>query len=365
MPQRSLRSEMYGAALALLFSLCFIGCGTQGAPQPPSANIPKAITDLQASRKGDTVTLNWAAPRETTDGALVHKPGKMLVWRATGENPKPTMVAEPDLPKARKSEEAQPASVKDSLTQLLGTPSGDFATYTVEAMSASGKSAGPSNAVTVPLVPVPTPPADIKAESTAEGVSISWNQTWPPQNKSGLGAEYAYRIIRRQEGSNQAPVLVQQLSAGNSAVRVIDRGIEWEKQYQYWVTPITVWQNGDQQQGVVEGDDSVPVSIFTRDIFPPAAPSGLQAIFSQVGNKSFIDLTWIPNSDSDLAGYNVYRRDENTQALKINTELVKTPAFRDTVVQSGKKYFYSVSAVDLRNNESTKSPEATETVPRQ
>jgi hypothetical protein len=44
--------------------------------------------------------------------------------------------------------------------------------------------------------------------------------------------------------------------------------------------------------------------------------------------------------------------------------LVKTPAFRDTSVQPGTKYFYSVSAVDLRNNESARSPETSEAVPQ-
>ena len=42
---------------------------------------------------------------------------------------------------------------------------------------------------------------------------------------------------------------------------------------------------------------------------------------------------------------------------------MKEPAFRDSNVQSGKKYFYSVSAVDERNNESAMSEEANEQVP--
>jgi fibronectin type 3 domain-containing protein len=89
----------------------------------------------------------------------------------------------------------------------------------------------------------------------------------------------------------------------------------------------------------------------------------LQAVFSGVGQQPFIDLTWAPNTDADLAGYNVYRREEGGQPVKINTELVKTPAFRDTNVQSDQTYFYSVSAVDLRGNESRRSEETSESVP--
>jgi len=72
---------------------------------------------------------------------------------------------------------------------------------------------------------------------------------------------------------------------------------------------------------------------------------------------------WAPVTDADLAGYNVYRHEEGGQAVKINSELVKTPAFRDSNVAAGKKYFYSVSAVDLRGNESARSEEASESVP--
>jgi hypothetical protein len=46
----------------------------------------------------------------------------------------------------------------------------------------------------------------------------------------------------------------------------------------------------------------------------------------------------------------------------LNSELVKTPAFRDSHVVSGKTYFYSVSAVDERANESARSEEASESV---
>jgi Fibronectin type III domain len=353
------------ALLASSLVLAALGCGTQGAPLPPSTNIPKAVSDLQATRKGDAVTLTWTAPDQTTDGALVHRPGKMIVRRAVTDNATPTVIGELPLLPAHKSQEAGTQSLKDSMADLLRTSSSDFATYSVESINDSGKSAGPSNQVAVPLVLTPATPKELQLKVVPQGVSIIWNQGWTPQKQSRLGVDYVYRIMRRLAGSNQQPVMVKQLSAGKEAALVIDGGIEWEKQYQYWVTPVTLWQNGDQQKGEVEGEDSPVETINVKDIFPPAVPSGLQAVFSQAGEKSSIDLTWTPNSDSDLAGYNVYRRTEGAQAVKINSDLVKTPAFRDGNVQPGTKYFYSVSAVDLRNNESAKSQEASETVPRQ
>jgi fibronectin type 3 domain-containing protein len=92
-------------------------------------------------------------------------------------------------------------------------------------------------------------------------------------------------------------------------------------------------------------------------------PTGLQAVFSGPGQPPFIDLVWAPNTDADLAGYNVYRHEPGGPPVKINTELVKTPAFRDANVSAGKVYLYAISAVDARGNESAHSEEASESVP--
>ena len=61
--------------------------------------------------------------------------------------------------------------------------------------------------------------------------------------------------------------------------------------------------------------------------------------------------------------YNVYRHEEGTAPVKINSELVKPPTYRDTAVQPGHRYFYSVDAVDVRGNQSARSEEASEVVP--
>jgi fibronectin type 3 domain-containing protein len=142
----------------------------------------------------------------------------------------------------------------------------------------------------------------------------------------------------------------------------LDKTFAWEQKYEYRITTLTqVDSHGINT--AVEGDDSQPAEVFTRDIYPPAQPAGLQAVFSSVGQKPFIDLTWAPNLESDLAGYNIFRRVGNAQFEKLNKQLVSGSSFRDDNVETGKKYIYSVSAVDLRGNESQRSAEASETVP--
>lgn len=356
-------------ALFLTFffaALAITGCGTPGAPLPPSLGIPKPVGDLQAVRKGETVTLTWSAPTDTTDGALIRKPGKMRLSRSVPGNgaagQAAQAIAELPLEPALKEPEPPPPSAKDAVSSLLETGAGgDFAVYTVVALSNLGKSAGPSNSAAVPLVPTLPAPGRIQATAVPLGISLSWEQGWPPQNHSQLAVQYAYRIMRREEGA-KTPVMVKQVSAGNEAMNLIDTGIEWQKHYDYWITPVTLWQ-GAGKKGVVEGDDSPLASVFADDKFPPDPPVGLQAVFSGLMKQPFIDLAWTPNTEPDLAGYNVYRHAGSEPPVKVNSELVKTPSFRDAKVKPGTKYFYSVSAVDLRGNESGKSAETSETVP--
>jgi fibronectin type 3 domain-containing protein len=49
--------------------------------------------------------------------------------------------------------------------------------------------------------------------------------------------------------------------------------------------------------------------------------------------------------------------------IRLNSDLVKSPSYRDSAVASGKTYTYSVSAVDVRGNESLRSEETSESVP--
>ncbi len=365
---------MRSSAFVLLigaFLLCLTGCGTPGAPQPPSLNIPKPVHDLQATRKGGVITLAWTTPTETTDGALVRRTGKIFIRRGfvTSESAAPVATSPlRELPLTPALKEGQPATTtfNDSLANIQPPPTANFAVYVVQAANGSGKASGSSNSVFVPLVLTAATPKNVRADVVPDGVKITWDQVLPPRKDSGLAIRYGYRIMRRLEGEgSHQPVVVSEPSAGNEAMAVIDKGVEWEKKYQYWITPITSWEQDEKYKGVVEGEDSSVIAVITKDVFPPDVPTGLQAVFSGVSQQAFIDLTWTPNTEPDFAGYNIYRRIEGQQSAKINSDLVKTPASRDTAVQPGTKYFYSVSAVDLRGNESARSQETSESVPRQ
>ncbi|HEX5434823.1 MAG TPA: hypothetical protein VFY05_11340 [Candidatus Angelobacter sp.] len=353
------------ALFALAATVALSGCGLPGAPQPPSLGIPKAITDLQAGRKGALVALAWTAPRETTDGELIRNPGEMTVDRAEDGGAFQKIAALP-LEPALKSGQPARASVSDNISALLANAGlSDFVRYQVVSLGSRGRVSVPSNVVSVPAVLTASPPQNLTLSLTPDGVSINFMIPQAPNSKR-LDSQFIFRIERREKGAsdNVSPAIVAQVRSGEQVLPFMDSSIEWEKTYTYWVTPVTLWRAGTQQ-GEVEGDDSPSSTILTHDIFPPATPSGLEAVFSGMIQHPAIDLTWAPNTEQDLGGYNVYRRTAGSTAAKINTQPVKAPAFHDPNVALGNTYFYSVTAVDLHGNESARSQETSEAVPRE
>jgi hypothetical protein len=97
----------------------------------------------------------------------------------------------------------------------------------------------------------------------------------------------------------------------------------------------------------------------TTDVTPPNPPTGL--IVSGTGSQS-VSLNWNDNTDSDLAGYNVYRSTTSGGSyIKVNGPLVNASDYTDNSVTNGTTYYYVVTAVDTHSNESDNSGEVSAT----
>ena len=353
-------------AVAALIGLS--GCASIGPPLPPSLELPKTPSDLRAARKGDKVTLAWTIPAWTTDRQSVRYLGKTRICRSLDatieECGTPVGEAAPPADFAARNQTSTKklaATFTDTLPAAIeqANPAG-FATYAVEVLNSAGRGAGISNLVRVPLVPTLPPFSAFTAQPTGHGVLISWQ--CPPTSVRRSGVKYLFRIYRRVE-SSASDTRIAELDATECVASFLDQSFEWENTYFYRGAVVSVVGAAGTPAVEVEGDDTPEVRVFAHDVFPPAAPSGVQAVFSGPGQQPFIDLIWAPVTDADLDGYNIYRQAEGGAAVKLNLQPVKAPAFRDAQVVSGKTYFYSVSAVDLRGNESARSGEASESVP--
>jgi len=94
------------------------------------------------------------------------------------------------------------------------------------------------------------------------------------------------------------------------------------------------------------------------DTTAPTTPAGMVA----TGGNLKIDLSWSANSETDLAGYKVYRRDVAGGATTRLTDFpIASTSYSDASLSAGTSYFYLVSAVDLSANESPLSSEVSAT----
>ena len=354
--------------LALAASVTLTGCATIGPPQPPSLELPKPPSDLRATRKGDKVTLTWTIPSVTTDRQTVRSLGATRICRGIEQTLSscgtPAGEVAPGATTVRKSPGQKITSTYTDVPppQWRSNDPSAFATYAAEVLNSSGRSAGLSNQVRIPLLQAPPAPGDFRASLSDQGIKLTWTGMLLPLT-SPQPVKYLYRVYRRPEDSQQQ-VLVGQLPVGTeSSPSLVDQSFEWERTYYYHATILAVIAQPGKPEFQFEGEDTPEVKVFAHDVFPPSVPSGLQAVFSGPGQEQFVDLIWAPVADIDLAGYNVYRHEAGTELEKLNAELLKTPAYRDQNVASGKTYFYSISAADVRGNESARSEEASERVP--
>jgi fibronectin type 3 domain-containing protein len=221
-----------------------------------------------------------------------------------------------------------------------------------------------SNAASLTIFPAPDPIADLKAELVSSGVTL----TWTPPQKTIIGTPPQisfYRVYRSEADSNatQTPTPTNPLAriADPASPPYTDTQAELGKTYIYSVRAVS-----EISSEPLESLDSNFASVTRKDIFPPSAPQNLVVVFvpAVTGTPAHLELSWAINPETDIAGYNIYRSEEQHRpGTRINAELLQTPAFRDMNVATGREYFYTVTAVDRSGNESPAGAPASGSIP--
>lgn len=375
------RRTGHGRGLSMLgaMSLCAatLGCGLAASPQPPSLHLPTPVHDLTAVRTGKHVTLHWETPKETTDRLRIHTPVRLRICRAVIGGSCESVATLSAAP-------GKPTDYEDTLPAALTRGRLRAMSYEIFGLNQHGRSAGPSNAAATLAGEAPPPVEDFSAAVVERGVILHWKPL--PALMQNTSIHLQRKLLstpeagRNSRAAGELPPISepveQALRVPPRAVRAgagmaLDTSAEFNRKYEYVAIRICRAKIGTQWIRVA-GRPSTPVVIFTRDTFPPAAPTGLAAVpvpASLNHGMPEVDLSWSANTEPDLAQYFVYRRDVSLQmtaariAPKSASAPVVAPAFRDTAVQPGHTYAYSVVAVDNAGNRSPHSAEAVVTVP--
>jgi hypothetical protein len=354
------------AGLALALYVGFAGCGTPGAPQPPSLNLADPVADLAATRAGNNVTLTWTMTKRNTDKTAVKAGATTRICRREGAGEcKPIAGVEAVTP-------GKSGTYTETLPDALASGEPRPVSYGVELLNKRGRSAGLSNMPMVLAGAAPGAIADLKAEVRKQGVVLNWTadgETVPVRLERRLLTPPAAKAAH--EGPLPAvPEPVHQLFLVEKGVeqgRAIDESAHFSESYEYRAQRVArVEVDGKVLE--LAGELSAPLEVDVKDVFPPAVPTGLVAVSSAGGEGvgPSIDLNWQPNTDADLAGYIIYRREHDGQWQQVSPAMASVePAFHDAQVRPGHSYEYAVSALGKNGRQSERSAAAQESVPQQ
>jgi hypothetical protein len=340
------------------------------------------VTDLVAIQAGNDVVLRFTLPKETVDRRPLKQLPAIEIYRvirpagsatpaAPSVSPAPRLIMTiPSTMVDQYSDQGHIRAVDSLKAEDFQPDEEEVAEYSVRTRASTKKESADSNSPLLRIYPAADPITDLKVETTHSGILLTW--TPPQKTLVGSGPTIAKYHVYRSEldtagtaATNVAENPKQKtplLKIGESeAATYRDTLADLGKTYVYSVRSVAQYANG-----VIESGDSNLARVTPNDMFPPAAPQGLVVVFvPSVGEApAHIDLSWAINSETDIAGYNVYRSEqEGAPGTRLNSELLLTPAFRDMNAVPGRRYLYTVTAVDRSGNESPASAAAPGGVP--
>jgi predicted phage tail protein len=355
--------------MLLLPAMLFVAnCGKRRPPLPPLERVQQRTELLSGVQRGNQVILSWPAPQRNASDESVQSIRRIDVYRLAEKPRAPLGLTEEEF--ATRStligsvtyDEIKKAS--DVLTytdtlELAGEPA--RLRYAVRYVNASGQRAAFSNFLLLePAARIAQPPTMIATgkEVLEDAITISWQP--PAANIDGstpvnLLGYNIYRVEDSEDVNTQTPINDSLVSG----IQYQDKNFKFGESYRYVVRSVSLGTEGAQ----VESLNSSSITVVARDIFPPSAPASITVAAAPARLSIFFPA----NPEVDIAGYNIYRSTDpdlpKDKWNKLNAELLTRTTFQDEKVESGRKYYYYLTAVDQAGNVSQPSEVVSETVP--
>jgi predicted phage tail protein len=343
-------------------------CGKRRPPLPPLERVQQRTELLSGVQRGNQVILSWPAPRRNASDESVQSIRRIDVYRLAEKPRAPLGLTEEEFA-ARSTligsvtyDEIKNAT--DNLTytdtlELAGEPA--RLRYAVRYVNASGQRAAFSNFLLLePAARIAQPPTMVATgkEVGENAITISWQA--PAANIDGstpvnLLGYNVYRAEESEDVNSQTPINDSLVSG----TQYQDKNFKFGESYRYVVRSVSLGTEGAQ----VESLNSNSISVSPRDTFPPSAPASI-TVAAAPGRLS---IFFPANPEPDVVGYNIYRSTDpdlpKDKWNKLNPALLTRTTFQDERVESGKRYYYYLTAIDQSGNVSSPSEVVSETVP--
>ena len=230
-------------------------------------------------------------------------------------------------------------------------------------ITTKGKRGPMSGRALVAMVDPPPTVATPTVEYNEKAITVSWppipGSAPPPVATTGLlpsrpiGPPVPTISYNVYEVSSATPPELTRLTKGSLLQTTFsDARMVWGERRCYAIRALKTIGNVE-----LEGTESEPRCETLKDTFPPAAPTGLQAVPSD----GAINLIWDANTEKDIKGYLVLRGIAPAESLEpITREPIQETSFKENV-KPGVRFVFAVQAVDAAGNISPVSARVEET----
>lgn len=347
-----------GMASVSMLVLALAGCASTGPPRAPSLDLPQTVRDLAAERFGNHVDLHWTVPTLTTDRQPLRR-------KRGGAGPLTAEVCRIEagstcLTVAHFSVIAgEVASTRDVLSAPLTAGEPRLLQYRVRVLNEQGRSAEWSRDADVAAGKALPAVTALSGVTTDRGIQLTWQRQASRPGQKMLLKE---QIAAGSALPEHAKTRVLSVDGDPGGTVDPDLAIGTRAIFTLYRSAAISLQGADV---VLNGDPATVTVTRQRDTFAPAVPAGLLAVSVQLEAAApEIDLSWEPDTEADLLGYFVYRAEAGStvQPQRLTPTAVTVISYRDFAVSPGRRYRYSVSAVDRSGNESAKSVIAEESL---
>jgi len=348
-----------------------LGCGKKGPPLAPLRILPRPAQNVHVRQIGSDVVLEAAVSLSRTDGTPLGAGAVVEVMRMRpGPTLRPARVSPRYLMQVfqKEAKVVAPITGPDLQHRIVsghlvyhdrdaaggepspapGAPEPRFL-YAVRVVDQEGKGSALSMPQEISLVPPPPAPTALAASAVEGEVRLTWES-------SGAGKPgETYNVYRRAAAQEEMPL--QPLNPAPLSDRAyVDTTFHYGETYRYSVRALP-----NPPPPLRESTPSAEVEVRPLDVYAPKTPTGLAAAVE----GQAIKLYWFPNSEPDLQGYRLYRRETRGDFRPLGEVGAGETSYADATAARGVRYYYAVTAVDGATppNESGRSDEVSEVVP--
>lgn len=335
--------RLRAVALLLVISAAVfaVACGVKSNPTPASRLVPHPPARVALKPTAEGMLISFPVPSASDPSRAVEDIKIYYGYLPLTGDP----ACPPCPPRLRKFYDFTLQKGKSKVDPMEGgrfsyldtaAPMNMEAVYQVVLTDASGRVSKPSPLARMPRLPEAAPPLNLMATSGDQEVVLSWDEVKLSAAGKPLSDISGYVVVRKGPAGtkqlNERPLTVPMLK---------DQTVVNGKEYAYQVFATRSFRDHN-----LSGQGSHWAKASPRDMKPPAPPSDLAAASTADG----IYLRFTPSPDSDVAGYQVYRKSKGGQWHKISDSLLVENVFIDQNVKPEKTYYYRVQAQDEAGN---------------